>query len=193
MYINTYEKLLNETGQADGFGAIIRIGNSSYLADSSYGDIYASSSHRTFILVDREFKEMLPKPYSNCEVNADSPLYRADSDLYNLIGQTDYAYSQQLCLSQCIQKQFIVSYNCSLYYLPSLFNVSQCDLELTDYYELVEKISQNNFNHCLPLCPIECNQTLYKASISFYQLNGYKYISKIRNNPNDWSNELSLL
>ena len=38
-----------------------RIGNSSYSTDSSYGDIYASPSHRTFILVEREFKEMLPK------------------------------------------------------------------------------------------------------------------------------------
>ena len=181
LYINTYEKPLNET---DGLGAIIRIGNSSYSTDSSYGDIYASPSHRTFILVEREFKEMLPKPYSNCEVDADSPVYRADSDLYNLLGRTDYAYSQQLCLSQCVQKQFITSYNCSLYYLPSLFNVSQCDLDLTDYYALVEKISQNNFNQCLPLCPIECNQTLYKTSLSFYQLNGHKYIEKIRGNPN---------
>ena len=37
---------------------------------------------------------------------------------------------------------------------------------------------------CLPLCPLECNQTLYKTSSSFSQLIGYQFIFNIMNNSN---------
>jgi hypothetical protein len=36
----------------------------------------------------------------------------------------------------------------------------------------------------LPLCPLECNQTLYKNSLSFSQLNGDQYVDTIKNNSN---------
>jgi len=61
--------------------------------------------------VEREFKSILPKPYSNCEIDSLSPKFRPGWDLYNLVGQSKYIYSQQLCFSQCLQKYFIEKYN----------------------------------------------------------------------------------
>ena len=36
----------------------------------------------------------------------------------------------------------------------------------------------------MPLCPLECNQTLFKSSISSYQLIGEQFKSNILNNSN---------
>ena len=72
LYVNVYEKLIRYNGeQFIGFGAVIRIGNSSYSTYYSFGDgLLASAGFKTNIIIDREFKSMLPKPYSNCEIDS---------------------------------------------------------------------------------------------------------------------------
>ena len=178
LYVNIYEKHLKTR---KGLGAVIRIGNSSYQTDNSNNGIFVSPGYQTFIAVEREFKTMIEKPYSNCES-------MIDSDFYNLIARSDYAYTQQLCISQCLQKKFIDIYNCTLYYFVSLFNRSQCDSDIVYLItKSPESFDKNYINEiCLPQCPLECNQTLYKTSISFNQLNGnYEYyILNLTNNPN---------
>jgi hypothetical protein len=64
LYVNVYEKLISDTTKIYGLGALIRIGNSSYLSDYSNGGIFVIKSY-----------------------------------LYDLISQSDYAYSQNLCFS----------------------------------------------------------------------------------------------
>jgi hypothetical protein len=71
--------------------------------------------------------------------------------------------------------------------MPSLYNGSQFNhkifekiLDEDNIFESTEYISDT----CLPLCPLECNQTLYKYSLSFSQLNGGDYVSTIKNNSN---------
>jgi hypothetical protein len=73
--------------------------------------------------------------------------------------------------------------------LLSLFNVSKCDLEKIKFNYTTDQFSTNLINEmCLSSCPLECNQNLYKKSISFNQLNVnswyYDFYSKIENNPN---------
>jgi hypothetical protein len=87
-YVNIYEKLLGY-----GTGAIVRIGNSSYMTDYLLGGIFLPPGFSTQISVEREFRSILPRPYSNCEINSDSPKFRDNSDLFNLIGQSSYAYT----------------------------------------------------------------------------------------------------
>ena len=177
-YVNVYEKLYNTV-----LGAVVRIGNSSYSSYYSNNGIFISPGERTFISVEREFKTILSKPYSNCEVDERSPLkFSSDSDLYNQIAQSEYVYSQQFCLSQCLQKQFIKKHNCTLHFVLSIFNATECNADLAfssaDFFD-------GNFvwpKICLPSCPLECNQTLYKTAISFNKLNGNAYISHIRKN-----------
>jgi len=70
LYVNFYEKLLAKDVQ--GLGLVFRIGNSSYLIDHGVDGILVRSGQRTDIVIHREFKSILPKPYSNCEIELDS-------------------------------------------------------------------------------------------------------------------------
>ena len=70
--------------------------------------------------------------------------------------------------------------------MPSLYNTSLCGYDLYLFIISSDNIFESNYINdvCLPLCPLECNQTLYRPSISSYQLIGLQYIEKITNNPN---------
>ena len=186
LYVNVYEKLLNDPSSVAGLGALVRVGNSSFTTYDSNNGIFISSGANTYIVVDREFKSMLPKPYSSCEIESTSSKFRQDSYLYNLIRESDYIYSQQLCFSQCLQQYFIEKYNCHLYIFISLFNSSLCEFDL--YLSVLDSgnIFETNYINdvCLPLCPLECNQTLYKTTLSSYQLIGEQYLDEILNNSN---------
>ena len=186
LYLNVYEKLLNDKNNVGGLGALIRLGNSSYLTDYLDSGILVTPGLQTNIEMSREFRSILPKPYSNCEIDSNSPLFQPGWDLYNLVSQSEYVYSQQLCFSQCLQKYFIEKYNCTLYYFVSLYNVSLCDLNVYTSNLFLDNIFNNNFinNLCLPSCPLECNQTLFKSSISSYQLIGEQFKANILNNSN---------
>jgi hypothetical protein len=143
----------------------------------------------TYIAVEREFKSMLPKPYSDCEIDNNAPKSRPELDLYNLIVQSDYEYSQQLCFSQCLQKQSIAKYNCSLPLIISLYkDVDTCLIDFDGFIVYFSKLTSENFFNrvCLPMCPLECGQTLYKTSMPFNHLNDkhHLFLSKIEKNPN---------
>ena len=188
LYVNLYESLYSYFSH--GLGVILRIDNSSYSKFYGKSDgILLSPGFQTNIAVEREFKSMLPKPYSNCEIDTKSPSFRPDSEFYNVIRQSDYLYTNKLCFTECYQSYIINKYNCSHPSLLSLFNVSKCDLEKIKFNYTTDQFSTNLINEmCLSSCPLECNQNLYKKSISFNQLNVnswyYDFYSKIENNPN---------
>ena len=183
IYVNIYEELINFE---ESLGAVIRIGNSSYSTYYSNDGIFVSPGSNTYIVVDREFKSILPKPYSNCEVESNSPKLRLNLDVYNLIGQSNYAYTQQLCFMQCYQNFVIKRYNCSLYSFFSLFNVTPCDSHVEKLISLYSDDSFNSYfinKNCISVCPLECTQRVYKTSISFSQFNGNSILtSQIMNN-----------
>ena len=60
LYVNIYEKLLNDTLNIFGLGALIRIGNSSYLSDYSNGGLFLPAGLDSYVSVEREFKSILP-------------------------------------------------------------------------------------------------------------------------------------
>ena len=98
--------------------------------------------------------------------------------------KSNYAYTQQLCIMQCYQDYIIKNYNCSINYHFSLFNASACDPIIEN--NLLETIDLNSSfisKNCASLCPLECNQTLYKTSVTTNQMNGNDvYVMKIKNN-----------
>jgi hypothetical protein len=177
LYVNIYEKLYDLlTG---GLGVIIRIGNSSFLSFSDTNGLFVPPGHNTYISVDREFKTILPQPYSNCEVAGS---FWSNSFLYNFIARSEYAYSQQFCLTQCLQKKLIDKYNCSFAFFPSIFNISTCNF-IFSIEDALSNFEDNFINKvCLPICPLECSHNLYKTFISAHQLNGNFYLFKIQNN-----------
>ena len=188
LYVNYFEKLAYNLAniQLKGLGALIRVGNSSYLTDHGKDGFLVSGGFRTDLTINREFKTILPKPYSNCQVESNSNRNNFDSALYTLIARTDYLYNRQLCLVQCYQQRVFQVCNCSNPDFLSLFkeyatcNDSTCGsnvLYSTEFNELFN-------DKCLPLCPLECYHTFYKISSSSFKLVGYDYISAIKKNPN---------
>jgi hypothetical protein len=187
LYVNIYEKLLGLYHFTWGLGALIRIGNSSYASFYPGSGVFVSPGTNNYLSVEREFKTMLPKPYSECEVDTDSSKFKSDLDLYNLIAQSKYDYTQQLCFSQCLHKHLIDTSNCSMPYLMSLFsNVKICDWNFETFISYYNQMFNSSFinDECLLQCPLECNQTLYKTTISSFQLIGEQYTSILRNNSN---------
>ena len=185
LYINIYEKILKFRKLTTGMGAIIRIGNSSYMTYYSNGGTFITPGHQTYLSVEREFKSILPKPYSDCEIDSNSAVSRKDSGLYNLIGPTEYAYTQQLCFTQCFQEFVKRNYNCTMPYVVSFFNVSTCNWDYSYLVEILNDFERKNFlsEVCLPSCPLECNKTLYKVYTSSVHLVGEQFISAIQRNP----------
>ena len=106
MYVNFNENLTLFNGNYRSLGATVLIGNSSYLSDSSNGGLQLARGFLTNIAIDRSFKSILPKPYSNCDIdNGDTTTLSENKeinlDLYKLIENSTYNYNQQLCLEQC--------------------------------------------------------------------------------------------
>ena len=177
LYVNIYEKLLKNPN-VYALGGVIQIGNSSYSKYHSNNGVFVSPDTNTYVSVEREFKSVLPKPYSSCEIDSNSAKFRENSEFYNLIGRSNYEYTQQLCFSQCLQKQFIDKYNCTLYYLLSFYNKIHCDSETT--FLIYSKEDSFDINReCLSLCPLECYQTEYKTSYSSNRLNANDYYTDL--------------
>ena len=170
-----------------GRGILVRIENSSFLTEHNAGDIKIPAGFHTNMRVERSFKSIMPRPYSNCEIDNDSPR-TMNSDLYNLIAASPYEYTQQICFLQCYQKLTIQYCNCSDSSL-SLYDAAYCtsDDELacvdTVFYR---KFLVNNYIQevCKPLCPLECNKTEYRASLTSYRLIGDLYAKFIQENAN---------
>ncbi len=112
LYLNFYEKLMPVRGNTEFnvyTGAIIKIGNSSF--ESNDFGIEVQPGLKTNVQVDRVIEKILPKPYSNCDI--DNEIYQSDSELYYLISHSPFQYTQQMCYEVCSIKHVINKCNCS--------------------------------------------------------------------------------
>ena len=183
VYTNFFEPLSTFNSLNGGSGLFVLIDNSSY---SRINDgIRVSAGFRTDIVVDRFFKSTMPAPYSNCEIEPDSPK-TSTSEIYNLIARSKYEYTQELCFTQCFQKIAISVCNCtdstlSLYDVPYCVTNEQVFCVIDVFYGI---FLSNDFiqNECLPICPLECNKTEYKTSLNTNRLVGDIYAKYIREN-----------
>ena len=92
-YVNVYEPFYWSV--VDGLGGLVRIGNSSYSSYYPPSDgILVSSGFRTNIVLEREFKSILPKPFSDCYIDSNTPKIIPGLDQYNLIVESKYKYTQ---------------------------------------------------------------------------------------------------
>ena len=63
--------------------------------------------------------------------------------------------------------------------------MSVCDVGTISFGDM-HAVEESKFysETCLPLCPLECNQTLYKSSITFSRLYRSQYLAYIQKNAN---------
>jgi hypothetical protein len=87
-YVNFYEMLLDNS-ITDNFGLVIRIDNVSQIVDYSHDGIFIPPGLQTYLALDRQFKTSLATvKMSPCNFK---------SDLYDLISQSKYNYTQIFC------------------------------------------------------------------------------------------------
>jgi hypothetical protein len=186
LYVNFFEKLFNSV-YFETLGAIVRIGNNSYMTSyPGLSGVLVGGGSSVNIVVEREFKSILPKPYSNCGIDSNSPSYIQGLDFYNLIVQSNYKYTQQLCFLQCYQNYLFKKYNCTDVLLFSLYNATPCSIEVNSKITTLNENFDESFinKHCILPCPLECDQLLYKTSSSYSQIVGYSFLSYFQSKPN---------
>ena len=169
-------------------GAILRVENGSYLTDESLNDgIFVASGQFVDIIVNRHFEFMLPKPYSDCDLDNDNveSNKHTEYELVNLIAESQYEYKRDTCFMLCIQKKLIAYCNCTYPLYLSLFDAPQCQVN-----DCFRRVMANFFTHdyiqdnCVPLCPLECNRTELTFTFDQIKLLGEIYVDYIRENGN---------
>jgi acid-sensing ion channel 2 len=189
-YVNFYKNLTAfNSFTGGGYGALVRIDNSSYLTDYGFDGIRIAPGYHTSISLSRSFKSSLPKPYSNCLVDNQTNA-EFQSELFNLIQNSSYRYTQPLCFLQCQQKHINLKCNCTDPSATSLFsNTSQClTLEqqrcMGNLYRTF--LFSNDFiqDKCLTECPLECYFDQFDEFLSLSEIIPDKYVDYLNSKPN---------
>jgi hypothetical protein len=161
------------------YGLNVLIENNTYLSFDKTNVIALNGGTMNFMSIHTRFASKLPKPYSNCDIDNSNP-GQFDSPFYNLIKNSQYQYSQELCILQCYQQQIINLCNCSTPIYVSLYN-SSCKNEvesLCAYWEPIKGSVSSQIPNCIPQCPLECNSTEISFTLTSqtFSGNGYAYL-----------------
>ena len=103
-YVNLYENLtsINSYSYFGGIrGVLIRIDNGSYMT-SKLSEIRLSPGSWSTLSIRRSFKSILPQSFSECLIDNETNA-GFNSELFDLIQNSEYRYSQQICFLQCFQ------------------------------------------------------------------------------------------
>jgi hypothetical protein len=158
------------------YGLNVLIENNTYLGNKKQSVIALNGGSLNFMSMQRQFTSKLPKPYSDCDIDNTNP-GRFDSPYYNLILNSPYQYSQDLCVIQCIQQHVIQMCNCSIPIYLDLYNVS-CKNNAESY--CANMIPYNgqlgtSVTNCIPKCPLECNSTQITHELTSQTFAGIGY------------------
>ena len=188
LYMNFHEKLTLFNSFTSSRAAIVRLENSSYLNVHYLDGIRISPGMASFVSIDRTFKFVLSKPYSNCDLDLSAtPTGTSYSEIFQKIYHSPYEYSQRMCFEQCIQQYLNEKCNCTDSSVVSLFEANECDIDdecIENFYGSEVNMSRFIQNNCRSPCPLECNSTEFQAHVTFSQLVGDSYVHFISNRSN---------
>jgi hypothetical protein len=109
VYTNFHENLtLFNSYSLNGNGLMIQINNNTYLTDHGLNGIYLPVSFDTRVSMERSFSFSAKWPYSECLIDDEAAHY--ESDLFQLILNSPYQYTQPLCIDQCYQNVSTVQF-----------------------------------------------------------------------------------
>lgn len=120
----------------------------------------------TSVVISKTKTQKEPQPYSDCQ-----DLERVTSNLKEAIQSKGYAYEQNDCILQCYQNNVIKKCGCyGLEFINYFDSANPCtngSQTNCSYYVYEEFLSEVFIElNCTPLCPLECNNTKYRKSIS---------------------------
>jgi hypothetical protein len=88
------------------YGLNVIIENNTFLTNTKMSPIALNGGTINYISMQRRLTTNLPKPYSDCDIdNTKSNSF--NSPYFNLVLNSSYQYSQELCVLQCYQEQAI--------------------------------------------------------------------------------------
>lgn len=134
----------------------------------------------TNIALSRTFYQLKEKPYSNCDLNTNDKNY-FKSEAYYLVHNYTRAYSQTLCVHQCIQLFTIKKCSCFSADLPNFSDSIPCFTN--EHFECLEKHfnTENIVKSCLESCPLECNGSWLDKTITINKFSAQKYEELVLN------------
>jgi hypothetical protein len=185
-YVNYYENLTFFNSIKDDYGLVIRIDNVSRVIDYSFNGIFVSPGLHTYLALDRQFRTNLPYPFSDCE---NLSMGNFKSDLFDLITESKYDYTQIFCLQQCYQQLCLQRCNCCDSNFALIKNASLCvtNSQIKCAFDVYsETYLKNNYiqNSCLPRCPLECDSSRITYTSSLSQLSPKTYAKLLQKSPN---------
>ena len=92
--------------------------------------------------------------------------------MYNKILKSKYEYNQQNCLDLCYNEIALIKCNCSDITSISLDSKQFCPMNDECIYKVFQDYVSNTSSeyyintYCLPLCPLECNQSSFEVTLS---------------------------
>ena len=169
MYLNIIDKLKI---LSQSYGLYVNV---DYKQNNDFSNmVEISAGYETNIAVSREFVQQYPKPYSNCELHDD--LSKSfDSKLYKMFPDLGINFRQSVCFDLCHQTILKEQCNCTNDDFYSFYGSQNCyskaDMDCLNIIK--DKFIYEDFftKECAPLCPLECNQTIYYLTLSATKLN----------------------
>jgi hypothetical protein len=186
LFVDFHENLTLINSYIGGSGCVLKIGNSTYLIDHKLNAVQIQSGMYTNLDITRSFKFMLPKPFSNCVLELENKK-RFNSTFFNLITNSGYLYTQELCITQCYQYIVIKECSCSDSLLLSLYDTKYCetDEEIKCSLNLSAiNVLSDSYRYCLNACPLECYHIEYKTTLTSVNLIGDYFVDFIKENVN---------
>jgi hypothetical protein len=200
LYVNFYQNLtlINSSPSYGGgdSGALVRIENSSYLTSSLPEDgLKIPPGFKTSISVSRSFNSILPRPFSSCLIDNQTNA-GFHSELFDLIHNSKYRYTQLTCFLQCLQRTTLFECNCTDPTFISLFqNTSQCtrkneidcvlNLWFNGDFQNKDFFQQN----CFTECPLECYSDSFDFALSLSELMSKYYLDYLNSNYTNLTND----
>ena len=174
-----YGPLINKNEYISSYsdGLTVFIHNQSFLPLTASA-IGVKTGEETNIALGRSFTYNSPQPYTECD-----DMSSFQSELYNLLKQTNYSYRQHDCFNLCLQRNIINACDCywtryiRMYGAQPCLNFTQleCILNVQNYFDQ-EK--------CISDCPLECDTVTYHYSLSSLTFPSQSIIDKFYSDTN---------
>ena len=139
-----------------------------YLLGTDRSPYYMTMSMRHDLIVYRYVNHQYEWPYSDCTVLEDNTLTKdiPDRFVFDEVIATNATYTQKTCMSFCVQLMTVdrcacksnkIGYNVTGVGYCSLADENECAALV---WNSIDEINEQ----CLPKCPLECSQKLFKIT-----------------------------
>ncbi len=160
------------------------IHNQTQLPFTSNKGVNIQAGTKTYVSVNREFKNKLSSPYSNCLRDLSNPPNSYAASLFSHFHSLNVNYyDQDFCFTLCFQDKLIHKCNCTDIIAPTILNISYCETVnelkcLNDFNDFFSKSDLNSF--CENACPSQCQSIEYKLGLSTSSFPTLSYAKSIQ-------------